>query len=133
MDQDAHALLFTVYCVLQFALNYGPNLTTFVLPSEVFPPEVRSTFNGVSAAMGKVGALLGSAIFKPINNACGIVTVLVICAAISIIAAWVTHVTIRAEGPAAEGAGGLYSGQDVEQNESKAESGVDENPLLRAG
>lgn len=45
------------------ALNYGPNISTFVFCSEIFPSEVRTTMNGAAAGMGKAGAVLGSAIF----------------------------------------------------------------------
>eukprot|EP00301_Raphidiophrys_heterophryoidea_P009152 c13487_g1_i1.p1 GENE.c13487_g1_i1~~c13487_g1_i1.p1 ORF type:complete len:442 (-),score=90.50 c13487_g1_i1:179-1504(-) len=50
--------LFFLFCVMTFGINSGPSVTTFVLPSETFPAEVRSTFNGLSAAMGKSGATL---------------------------------------------------------------------------
>ena len=50
------AVLFFLFCVMTFGINSGPSVTTFVLPSETFPAEVRSTFNGLSAAMGKTGA-----------------------------------------------------------------------------
>merc|ERR1712146_45082 len=49
-------MLFFLFCVMTFGINSGPSVTTFVLPSETFPAEVRSTFNGLSAAMGKTGA-----------------------------------------------------------------------------
>jgi len=50
--------LFLLFCVMTFGINSGPSVTTFVLPSETFPAEVRSTFNGLSAAMGKTGATI---------------------------------------------------------------------------
>merc|ERR1712110_604648 len=52
--------LFFLFCVMTFGINSGPSVTTFVLPSETYPPEVRSTFNGLSAAMGKTGATLAT-------------------------------------------------------------------------
>ena len=42
------------------------SITTFVLPSETFEPEVRTTLNGLSAAMGKLGAIGGSYVFGTI-------------------------------------------------------------------
>ena len=68
---DVPALLLILYGLTFFFSNFGPNSTTFVLPAETFPVEVRSTFNGLSAAMGKVGAAIGSATFKPIVNSFG--------------------------------------------------------------
>ena len=50
---------------LHFMFVYrGVNVSTYVLPTEAYPVEVRSTFFGLSAAMGKVGALLGTYAFQ---------------------------------------------------------------------
>ncbi len=57
-DKDSNAL-FAVYCLLLFSLSFGPNLSTFILPAETYPKEVRATFNGISAACGKLGAFTG--------------------------------------------------------------------------
>jgi MFS transporter, PHS family, inorganic phosphate transporter len=42
-----------------FFTNFGPNTTTFIIPSEIFPAAVRTTCHGISAAFGKVGAVVG--------------------------------------------------------------------------
>jgi MFS transporter, PHS family, inorganic phosphate transporter len=42
-----------------FFVEFGPNVTTFVLPSEVFPVSVRTTGHGIAAGVGKLGAFLG--------------------------------------------------------------------------
>lgn len=36
--------------------QFGPNCTTWLVAAEVFPTDVRGTFQGISAAMGKVRA-----------------------------------------------------------------------------
>lgn len=36
-----------------FFSNFGPNSTTFMLPSLTFPDQVRGSLNGISAASGK--------------------------------------------------------------------------------
>lgn len=38
----------------------GPNSTTFVVPAEIFPARLRSTCHGISAAAGKLGAMVGA-------------------------------------------------------------------------
>ncbi|XP_004974252.1 inorganic phosphate transporter 1-6 [Setaria italica] len=43
-----------------FFANFGPNATTFIVPAEIFPARLRSTCHGVSAASGKLGAIVGS-------------------------------------------------------------------------
>ncbi|CAB5391071.1 unnamed protein product [Rhizophagus irregularis] len=51
----AFIVLFTL---LQFFQNFGPNTTTFIVPGEVFPTRYRSTGHGISAASGKLGAIV---------------------------------------------------------------------------
>src|SRR5665213_1132326 len=40
-------------------VEFGPNMTTFVLPSEVFPVSMRTTGHVIAAGVGKLGAFLG--------------------------------------------------------------------------
>jgi predicted MFS family arabinose efflux permease len=46
-----------------FFTEFGPNMTTFVYPAEIFPVEVRTTAHGISAAAGKLGAFAGAYLF----------------------------------------------------------------------
>jgi MFS family permease len=46
-----------------FFTEFGPNMTTFVYPAEIFPVEVRTTAHGISAATGKLGAFAGAYLF----------------------------------------------------------------------
>jgi nitrate/nitrite transporter NarK len=48
-----------IYGISFFFTEFGPNATTFVYPSEVFPVRVRSTGHGIAAAMGKLGGFIG--------------------------------------------------------------------------
>ncbi|AUJ59042.1 MFS transporter [Coxiella-like endosymbiont of Amblyomma americanum] len=48
-----------------FFINFGPNATTFLIPSEIYPTQIRARAHGFSAAIGKVGAFIG-AFFLPI-------------------------------------------------------------------
>jgi len=79
------ALLLVIYGLTFFFANFGPNSTTFILPSETFPTEVRASLNGFSAACGKAGAAIGSSMFKPLALKIGVSWVLGICAIISLI------------------------------------------------
>ncbi|KAJ9115933.1 hypothetical protein QFC22_005076 [Naganishia vaughanmartiniae] len=47
-----------LYCLANFFQNFGPNTTTFVIPGEIAPTRYRSTFHGISAASGKLGAIV---------------------------------------------------------------------------
>ncbi|GLV58987.1 MFS transporter [Dictyobacter sp. S3.2.2.5] len=51
------------YGVSYFFTEFGPNVTTFVYPAEIFPVMVRSTAHGLAAALGKVGAFIGALAF----------------------------------------------------------------------
>jgi PHS family inorganic phosphate transporter-like MFS transporter len=56
-------LLMFLYCLTNFFQNFGPNVTTFVIPGEVFPTRYRATGHGLSAACGKLGAIVAQIIF----------------------------------------------------------------------
>lgn len=57
------AVFFTLYCIVNFFFNFGPNTTTFVIPGEAFPTRCRSTAHGISAASGKLGAIIAQVAF----------------------------------------------------------------------
>ena len=80
---DLPALLLVLYGLTFFFSNFGPNSTTFILPAETFPPEVRATFNGISAAAGKLGATIGSAAFKPMSVETSVGDTMVACAGVA--------------------------------------------------
>lgn len=52
-----------IYGLSYFFTEFGPNVTTFVYPAEVFPVMVRTTAHGIAAALGKVGAFIGAFVF----------------------------------------------------------------------
>ncbi|KAL4424952.1 hypothetical protein ABPG77_009681 [Micractinium sp. CCAP 211/92] len=56
-----------LYLFSSFWNQLGPNCTTFLIASEVYPTAVRSFFHGMSAAAGKVGALAAAALFPQIS------------------------------------------------------------------
>lgn len=57
-----------LYCLANFFQNFGPNVTTFVIPGEVFPTRYRSTAHGISAASGKLGAVIAQVGFARMQN-----------------------------------------------------------------
>jgi MFS family permease len=48
-----------IYGLSYFFTEFGPNATTFVYPSEIFPVKVRTTGHGIAAATGKIGGFFG--------------------------------------------------------------------------
>jgi len=57
-----------LYCLTNFFQNFGPNTTTFVVPGEVFPTRYRSTAHGISAASGKLGAIVAQVGFARLRD-----------------------------------------------------------------
>jgi len=57
-----------LYCFANFFQNFGPNTTTFVIPGEAFPTRYRSTAHGISAASGKLGAIVAQVGFAQLKD-----------------------------------------------------------------
>jgi MFS transporter, PHS family, inorganic phosphate transporter len=55
-----------LYGISYFFTEFGPNMTTFIYPAELFPTEVRTTGHGISAGAGKMGAFIGAFLFPDI-------------------------------------------------------------------
>ena len=93
-NRDHHeggdALLTMAYVCMIFMINFGTPMTTFMLPAETFPPSIRSTCNGVSAAVGKMGAIVGAAAFAPFDRDEGLTLTLGLCTVFSIMGALLT-------------------------------------------
>ncbi|KAG2435009.1 hypothetical protein HYH02_012007 [Chlamydomonas schloesseri] len=62
-----HAFQF-LYYFSSFWGQFGPNATTWLLPAELAPTEVRSMCHGFSAAVGKAGALVAGVVFGLVDN-----------------------------------------------------------------
>mmetsp|Transcript_24368 Transcript_24368/g.77792 ORF Transcript_24368/g.77792 Transcript_24368/m.77792 type:complete len:298 (-) Transcript_24368:208-1101(-) len=93
--ETSRTAVFLLYCLTFFFYNFGPNATTFCLPAETFDKDVRSFFNGISAALGKAGALVGAAFFKLILDTYSLATVMLCSAGVSLLAVILTLVFVR--------------------------------------
>ena len=67
--------------------NFGPNTTSFVIPGEIYPPEIRATIHGISAASGKLGAFIAAYAFPYLQ----IEQSMIVCSFISFIGLCVTY------------------------------------------
>jgi MFS transporter, PHS family, inorganic phosphate transporter len=72
-----------VYGVSYFFTEFGPNMTTFVMPSELYPVTLRTTGHGFSAGVGKLGAFIGVFLFPLLQTSLGLRGTLLLTAAIS--------------------------------------------------
>jgi PHS family inorganic phosphate transporter-like MFS transporter len=61
-------LFIIIFTIANFFTNFGPNTTTFIVPGEVFPTRYRSTAHGISAASGKLGAIVSQVGFSAMKD-----------------------------------------------------------------
>jgi MFS family permease len=74
-----------VYGVSYFFTEFGPNMTTFVMPSELFPVDMRATGHGISAGVGKLGAFIGVFLFPVLQSSLGLRGTLLLTAGVSVL------------------------------------------------
>ncbi|MFZ2059279.1 MAG: MFS transporter [Acidimicrobiales bacterium] len=74
-----------VFGVSYFFVEFGPNTTTFVLPSEVFPVSMRTTGHGIAAGIGKLGAFIGVFLVPQLQRHIGLRGMLLVAAVASIL------------------------------------------------
>jgi MFS family permease len=80
------------YGISYFFTEFGPNLTTFVLPGELYPVSVRATGHGISAGVGKFGAFIGVFLFPVLQTSLGLRGTLLLTAGVSVLGALLTLV-----------------------------------------
>ncbi|WP_112430035.1 MFS transporter [Thermogemmatispora tikiterensis] len=115
-----------VYGVSYFFTEFGPNVTTFVYPAEIFPVMVRSTAHGIAAALGKVGAFIGALIFPFLLSSFHLPGVMTFTAIISVAGLVLTLLTLpEPSGRSLEEISGEYK---LVENETLAASSS--SPLL---
>ena len=73
-----------VYGVSYFFTEFGPNMTTFVMPSELYPVAMRATGHGISAGIGKLGAFIGVFLFPVLSSSFGLRGTLLLTAGVSV-------------------------------------------------
>ncbi|MDA8061464.1 MAG: MFS transporter [Actinomycetota bacterium] len=83
-----------LFAISYFFIEFGPNQTTFVYPSEIFPTSVRGTGDGISAAAGKFGAFLGALFVPHLLTAVGVSGVMGVMAGVSAIGIALTLVAL---------------------------------------
>ena len=81
-----------VYGVSYFFTEFGPNMTTFVLPSELFPVSMRTTGHGISAGIGKLGAFIGVFLFPVLQTSLGLRGTLLLTAGVAVLGFALTFV-----------------------------------------
>jgi PHS family inorganic phosphate transporter-like MFS transporter len=94
--RTAPALFITLYAMTFLFANAGPNSTTFILPTVVFRSHT-ATCHGLSAAAGKLGAMVGTAGMAPLLHRYGPPVVFSVCAVVGVLGLIVTALGIPAD------------------------------------
>ncbi|MGD1011116.1 MAG: MFS transporter [Acidimicrobiales bacterium] len=81
-----------VFGLSYFFVEFGPNTTTFVLPSEVFPVSMRTTGHGIAAGVGKLGAFIGVFIVPQLQKHIGLRGMLIVAAGAALLGFMLTLV-----------------------------------------
>ena len=83
-------LFVLVYGLSYFFINFGPNTTTFLIPSEIYPTAIRAKAHGISAAVGKLGAFVGAFLLPIVLHSLGMHAVMTMMGVVSILGLMVT-------------------------------------------
>jgi MFS family permease len=84
-----------LYGISYFFTEFGPNMTTFIYPAELYPVEVRTTGHGISAAAGKIGAFAGAYLFPDmLASSMGIRGAEIVAAVVSVAGLLVTVILL---------------------------------------
>ena len=87
---EVPVLFLVIYGITYFFIEFGPNETTFVYPSEIFPTSIRGTADGVSAAGGKIGAFIAALLMPTVVKDFGLPDTMGILAVVSILGVLLT-------------------------------------------
>jgi MFS family permease len=83
-------LVIAGFALFNTFMNAGPNATTYALPAEVFPSDIRSAGHGFAAACAKLGAALGVFLFPLLLDDIGSSALLLILAGACLLAFAIT-------------------------------------------
>jgi MFS transporter, PHS family, inorganic phosphate transporter len=104
-----------VYGVSYFFTEFGPNMTTFVMPSELFPVSMRATGHGISAGVGKLGAFIGVFLFPVLETSLGLRGTLLLTAGVAVLGYALTLVLPEPAGRSLEEMGVSAPGTRAQQ------------------
>jgi MFS family permease len=95
-----------IFGVSYFFTEFGPNTTTFVLPSEVFPVNMRTTGHGVAAGIGKLGAFVGVFLVPELETHIGLRGLLLVAGVAALLGFGLTSVLPEPSGRSLEDVSG---------------------------
>ena len=95
-----------IFGLSYFFTEFGPNTTTFVLPSEVFPVNMRTTGHGLAASIGKLGAFVGVFLVPDLETHIGLRGLLVVAGIAAILGFALTRILPEPSGRSLEDVSG---------------------------
>lgn len=69
-------LLILMFSIYNLGINVGPDITTYLFPSEAYPPDFKATGHAFSTSIAKAGAVIGTIGLPIVQNFMGIRQVL---------------------------------------------------------
>lgn len=78
------------FILFNVTMNMGPNSTTFMLPAELFPTQLRASGAGFAASTAKVGATAGVFFLPLVRTYWGTPTVMLLMAGVCLLGALIT-------------------------------------------
>ncbi len=78
-----------------FFTAFGPNTTTFMIPSDIYSSKYKTLCHGLSASSGKLGAVVGIAIFPPLMDSLGLAGTMYFCGGVAMFGCVVTLICLN--------------------------------------
>ena len=91
------------FVLFNMMMNAGPNLSTYTMPTEVFPVRLRASGHGLATSCGKLGATGGVLLFPIMQHSLGLIVTLAFVAGFAVLGATVTFLfKVKPDGGSAE-------------------------------
>jgi hypothetical protein len=90
-------LILAGFMVFNLFMTMGPNATTFILPTEMYPTQIRAFGSGFAAAVAKIGATISVFLLPLIQAHWGLSAVLMLMILVSLLGLGMTW-TFRVQG-----------------------------------
>ena len=84
------AVTLSGFLLFELALNAGPHLSTFELPSRIYSLQERASGEGIASALGKLGAIIATFIIPPLLKLGGGQLVLIVAISILVLGGIIT-------------------------------------------
>lgn len=68
----ASAAVVNCFILYNVFINMGPGITTYLLPTEYYPTDIRATGHGMAAGLAKFGAFVGAAFLPVMQSELGV-------------------------------------------------------------